>query len=435
MIGKAAMTARSMTAKGGTGSDAFARLALGLVALWLALEPPLRALVWWNAPEAVRARFHADIQWLVIGVILLAFAQGRSELRRQVEARSWLVPLAGLWAAGALLPLFAGHGSIISIRWATYLAFGLALLGALRARPEAAGPLLTGAAAGFLGLAAVVAAFAASAPLAPIDWIGGLPGAPNVRNLGYEAVVIAVVGSLYRPVGAAPQLTVLLRVAAVAAWWLIFWSGGRGALMSSTAALAVAFMAVGTGDRRRQAMEAVALMVAGAALSLLNTPPNASFGLWRAVGLETWADAGGASATVDVSSGRLAIWTESAQAIAAHPWFGIGEGAMKKQFASAFGLYAQPHNVVLQAPLAWGLPAGAAFLVAVSAPLVAAARRLAGRAAVKSPAAAGAAAALVLAGHALVDGTLHHPRPTVLFLVMAAVALTARPFDKARPTS
>lgn len=406
------------------------RLALGLAALWLAVEPPLRALLWWGADLSTHRTLHGDIHWLAIGLILPLLDQVKGELRRQLDARPWLLPLALLWAAAAILPLLGGYGSPVSLRWPIYLAAALALLGGLRQRPVLGGPLLVAAAAGFLGLAAVVAAFAAVTPLSPgFDWIGQLPGAPNVRNLGYEAVVVAVIGSLYRPAGASAAVTLLLRAAAVAAWWLIFWSGGRGALLATVATLLVALLAAAPGGRRRQLAEVLLLMAIGAALSLLHTPPNPAFGFWRAIGFDPSADGMAAS---DVSTGRFAIWSESVRAIGAHPLLGIGEGRMKTQFVSAMGTYAHPHNVILQAPLAWGLPAGAVFLFAVTLPLWRAGRRVAARASITAPATAAAAAALVLTAHALLDGTLYHPRPVVMFLVAAAVALTAPTFDKAR---
>lgn len=426
------ITARS-TAGGGVGIDGLSRtrVALGLVTLWLAVEPALRALIWWDADKPTHRLLHADVHWLVIGLTLLVLDQARAELRRQLAARRWLLPVGLLWAAGALLPVFVGDASPVSLRWPVYLAFGLALLGALRQRPEDGPPLLVAGAGGFLGLAIVVAAFATVTPLdATIDWVAEMPGAPNVRNLAYEGAAVAVAASLYRPAGAASPWTALLRVAAVAAWAFIFWSGARGALLASLAALVIGIAAARPGGRRRHAAEALLLMAAGAGLSLLHTPPNASFGFWRTLGMSASVAVG---STSDVSSGRLAIWAESVQAIVAHPWIGIGEGAMKRQFVSAFGTYPQPHNVVLQAPLAWGLPAGGAFLAAIALPLVRTGRRLACAGSVGSPALAAGTAALALAGYALIDGTLYHPRPTILFLIFAAIAVTAPAFDKARP--
>lgn len=426
------ITARS-TAGGGVGIDGLlrTRVALALVALWLAVEPALRALIWWDADKSVHRLLHTDVHWLVIGLTLLALDRGRTELRRQLAARPWLLPLVALWAAGALLPVFVGDSAPVSLRWPVYLAFALTLLGALRQRPNDGPGLLAAAAVGFVGLGIVLTAFATITPLtADIDWVVDLPAAPNVRNLAYEATVVAVVGSLYRPIGATPALTALLRVAAVLGWVLIFWSGARGALLASLAGLAVGLVAATGDERRRQAAEMLLLIAAGAVLSLLHTPPSPSFGFWRAVGLDVDTGSGPMN---DVSSGRLVIWAESLRAIVAHPWIGIGEGTMKRQFVSALGAYPQPHNVILQAPLAWGLPAGGVFLIAVALPLVTAARRVVRVAAVTSPALAAAAAAFSLAGYALIDGTLFHARPTISFLMLAAIALTAPTFDKRHP--
>jgi O-antigen ligase len=335
--------------------------------------------------------------------------------------RRWLVALGCLWAASAMVSswLVAGPAASSS-RWAIYLAFGLVLLVLLRRRPEAAERLLPALAAGYVSYASVLVAFVATADLpSNYEWVHGLPGAGNVRHLGFEAVAAALVGSLYRPVLPSRGVTWLLRITAVAGWTFVFWSGGRGSLLSVLAAVAIAAAFSPTGRRRRLA-EAAALGVAGLALSLLHQPPGASFGIWRTIGVETIATA---EAGIDVTSGRTDMWREAVRAIAANPFFGIGEGQMKHQFVTAHRHFQQPHNLFLQAPLAWGIPGGLAFLVGIWFPIVRAAARVRGRAALGSTAMTGFAVATAMTANAMLDASLFHPRPVTIFLIGLCLAL------------
>lgn len=403
-----------------------AGIALAFVAMFLALEPPFRTLLWWLLSDmSVKASLHSDVSWLAVGLLACTGIPLYRDVRERVLSRGWLLLLGLVWVVAATLSstMIENRNPGSSTRWPVYLVFGLYLLSALQRAPELAGRLLVASTAGFTGLAIVLAAFIGFSTLpVTFDWVAELPGAFNVRSLGYEAIVAALVGSLYRPAAARPYVLVLLRTGGVIGWAFIFWSGGRGALISALAAVLAVHLLSTTEQRWKRLAETACLVMAGAALSLLHIPANESFGFWRTIGLTS---ASAPSLNQDISTGRTAIWKEAASAILTHPLLGIGEAQMKYQLASAVGRYPQPHNLLLQAPLAWGIPGGLAFLAAVALPIIRGAKRLRHHATLGSPAVAGFSIALAMAANSLLDGTLFHPRPVTMFLIGACLALAA----------
>lgn len=404
------------------------RVAGGLlfVVAFLAAEPPLRTLLWWADPRLSHT-FHADPIWLVLGALALLVSPLIAPVRATVAARSWLVAVGLVWVAFAVIS--SAQASLPSpafvrcAKWLLFLAFGLWMVVALRRRAELATPILLAWAAGFIVQALVVAAFAwTHSGTVEIDWTRELPGVFNVRHLGFEAMAAALIGSLFRPSG--PGWTrALLRLAAVAGWAVVLWTGGRGSFLAACAAIAAAAFLAPRAGRLRLLAELPLLFGTGFLIATLHAPPDGSFGLWRALGFTTVAAGTGVE---QFSSGRTAIWRESLAFIAAHPLTGIGDGQMKLRLVSAQGYFAQPHNLLLQAWLSWGVVGGTAFLIAIAAVLQRIVARILGVADLASPAMAGVAVVLALGANAFIDGTLYHHRPTMLFLIACAVALAAR---------
>jgi hypothetical protein len=320
------------------------RVAVGLasVAGFLAIEPFVRACLWWRFSEtALPGALHADALWL--GALLAALTGTAlvSDMRRFLGEHRTLVGLGCIWAVAAVVSssLAVEGEPWISNRWAIHVAFGLSLLLALRRQPDRADRLLVACAAGCLGYVLVLVAFVmvGERPYS-YDWVTGVPGAFNIRHVGFEAMTAALGASLYRPAAIRSAVTWLLRAAAVAGWAVLFWSGGRGSFMAAVLALG-ALVWLTTRERRTERLiETGCLAAIGFGLATLHVPPGGSFGAWRTLGFTTMA---GGSSGAEVSSGRFAIWIESIQAIAANPWFGIGEGQMKYRLASAMGLYPQ----------------------------------------------------------------------------------------------
>ena len=408
--------------------DARATAAVGAITAFLALEPLLRSLAMWMAPSpTLRQILHADPVWLLIAVAGLLAASTLGEVRELARRHVWLVRLLFLWSiVAALSSIFAQVPSLAamrSLRWGLGLAFALVLLVTLRRRPAAAQAILIGWCLGFCAYAGVLLLFVLTDPIREgVDWVRALPGVKNVRHLGFEAVTVALLASLFRPAGAGRGTLWLLRIAAIAGWAVLFWSGGRGSFLAAVAALSCTALLCGWRSARWR--EVALLAAVGFALATLHTPPNSSFGAPRTIGLDSVPEGVAQAPAVDqVTSGRWTIWQESLSIITANPWLGIGE-AHTPLHVTAARTYEQPHNLFLQAALAWGVLGGAAFLVAVGTVLWRAARRIRA-ASIESPAAAGFAVVLALAINSMLDGTLFHPRPVTYFLIGSCLALGA----------
>lgn len=413
---------------GWSESQTRVRSGLGLLTIFLIAEPAGRALLWWWRPHSsLPAILHSSSNFVAIGLLACIGLSLSSDVRQLILRYKWLPALGIVWALGVLgsATLAPNLAPAISLRWFLYLLFALHLLAALRHQPDRAATILIGLVMGFVGFAAVLFAFILLLMHpANFDWVTGVPGAFNIRNLGFEAMAAALVGSLFRPEGR-PGVVGGMRLCAIIGWAFVFWSGGRGSFLAALVALIAVHALSEVPNRWQRVLESAALMAAGAGIALLHLPPSESFGFWRTIGFSSPSVAGADAGGGDIRSDRLAIWKESLEAIVASPLYGIGEAQMKHHLVSAARTYPQPHNLILQAPLAWGIPAGLAFLTAVALPLVRAVRRLRGQATLQAPATAGLAVALAMTANAFVDGTLFHPRPVTLFLVGISVALSA----------
>lgn len=417
---------------GGAPRTRASAAALFAIALFLSAEPALRALATWAWPmPGLRDAFHADAVWVAI-IALMAASVADTDTRERLARHRWLLVPGLLWvvaavatSAAASLPAVAAARSL---RWAIFLAAGLALLTALGREMRVVGQLLKGWCLGFIGYTLVIVMFVALDPVRDgFNWVWGFPGALNIRHLGFEAMTAALIGSLYRPEGLrAPSLWVL-RTAGIFGWGVLFWSGGRGSLLALALAAALLFLAAKQPVQRRFG-EIAGLAAIGFALASLHTPPDASFGVWRTAGV-TEATIG----TSDPTSGRTAIWREAIGLIADHPLLGIGEAQTKARLASAAGLFAQPHNLVLQAGLAWGVIGGAGFLVGVGYAFWRTFRRVWRSADIGSAAACGFVVATALLANSMIDGTLYHPRTVFLFILALCIAL-AGPLTSSKET-
>lgn len=422
------MTANTPSAGAGplvNDETALVRWALwGLVAFLTTGPLAITLLLWTFSSEAPRAMIQFNTaSVLVLFVIGLAGIMGLRTGRSIARAHPWLLILGLLWLVIAGLAASRSQEPLLSasrtVWWILELTFGLSVLAALRAYPRFAPRIIVAWALGFLSLAAVILYYVIAGPRhAEPAWQLNIPGAINIRFIGFDAMCAAVIGSLYRP-EAAPRTVLILRLAAVAGWAVLFWSGGRGSLIG--AVLAIAAVAIVCRPPRGKALlEIAALVLIGLLIAALHTPPSAVMGVWRTLGLETAA----ARSLDEIGSGRWLIWRDTSEVILAHPLLGIGEG--QAHHVKSIGDHIQPHNVVLQAGLAWGLIGGSAFLIAVAYGLFRAIQ-VVRRSSFASAAAAGLAVSLALAFSAMFDGTLYHLQQVSLFLTGLALAMSFDP--------
>lgn len=113
-------------------------------------------------------------------------------------------------------------------------------------------------------------------------------------------------------------------------------------------------------------------------------------------------------------SGRIEIWLRSITVIEQRPWFGWGEAQFGRLLQSRF---AQPHNILLQILLAWGV-VGLTLIGTLAALLVKRMRRNANRQ--NAPL---IFAVCNIAAFSLIDGSLFHIQPVAIFTLCLALLI------------
>ena len=211
------------------------------------------------------------------------------------------------------------------------------------------------------------------------QWMLELYGIGNVRVLGHLSTIAIVVmmGALCIPgprlvsdegVMRVPRLVrrMLTHPASLAAllclmWMVLFWSGSRAALLAIAVSLPIVHIALGRLDLRRTVLIGATLVV-GAALSTLLWEPHPSYGMIDRLQGDVIEVSSGQSGIDDVSTGRVAIWTWAAGAIAERPWFGWGFMPMDTMEGSGVPKFDHAHNIALDYAMGFGVPAAAIVL-------------------------------------------------------------------------
>jgi O-antigen ligase len=363
-----------------------------LLPLALALAPAVMLLLTWQDDIGVNARALKLFLPAVLGAeLLVIYAAVRSGLRPEMP-RAPLIALIALIAvafgSAAFAPEPARSLTWTGI-WIIHLAFGWAA-GRLFDREAAPNALM----AGFLLFAALLAVRAMS-PVA--DWLYNPPGLDQLRRFAYYAAPIAgmAIGAL------AGQRRLFPFVVACVAFTMIFWNGARGAVVAVLVAAVAAFIVFPGLRRMAVAPMAVAAVGVGFLISRTFTVEPNTMGTGRML-------SGG-------SSGRDWVWQRTVEAIMERPIFGWGEAQ-----SSLFTRFAQPHNLLLQTLLAWGV-VGTIFALYLG---YAAARRAIPEVRADDRLLPAAVAAMTLAAYSLVDGTLYHILPTAIFAAMTGMMLT-----------
>lgn len=193
------------------------------------------------------------------------------------------------------------------------------------------------------------------------DWTWSLPGFLNVRHLDYFLGSIIVIWGLL-------PLTIIYKnclktyeyiyfAILLLLWIMLFWSGARGTFLAVSVSIGMVLLFFRPDGWRRLVIFNFAAMVIGGVLSLPLPSPNGSFGLFRFLSK--------IDGIKDFSAGRNLIWAEAIEVWRQHLWFGIGAGQTKTVIKAATGVVSQPHNIFIQALMAWGLIGGVPFLAGI----------------------------------------------------------------------
>ncbi|HKJ74448.1 MAG TPA: O-antigen ligase family protein [Alphaproteobacteria bacterium] len=325
-----------------------------------------------------------------------------------------------LWSGCAVL---LSHNVAVAlvrqIEWLAHGLFVLCLCGILNAYPDWRTKLLKYLVTGFVVYATFNCVMLGLYAPADYPWSQAMLGIGNIRHFGYYAAVALVAAyapllgkgrkTLYKP-----ETLILL----TALWGVLCWSGSRGSVFAVLGALAVmtVLRLIPTASKIWGVTAVTA--ITGGLISIPFTPSDRSLGALRL--FWTLADSDSLN---QYSAGRLTVWLDALHRVLQHPWFGIGPNQFALASDKPVYWIIQPHNVILQAALEWGIPGAIAFFVVIAVILrqaMATTRRED-----SGPIYVAMWLLVMLLAQAMIDGTLYHNLP--VFVFAAAAALTLAP--------
>jgi O-antigen ligase len=265
---------------------------------------------------------------------------------------------------------------------------------------------------GFVCFVALLVVFVLQVPEpANFDWVSGWPAVAHVRHLGYyAAAIIGLCIGRFAIVISRPGWMATFAVATLA-FALALWTGTRGAIAAAGAGLAVGMLLFPALRRRQVLLGVLGSSVVSVALVAWLPTPAGHLGLWRTVAATVSRSEAG------IGSGRTDLWLRTLNAISQRPLFGYGDGQTFwiVPFEPVVG---QPHNVLLQALLAWGV-IGTACILILTVPF--AIRTACGIRALGGEWLPPFLAMLVLAAYSAFDGTLYYTLPLSIFAACAGL--------------
>jgi O-antigen ligase len=250
------------------------------------------------------------------------------------------------------------------------------------------------------------------------DWKSGFLFFGHIRHAGYYCAAMAGLAIGMMAIASRRGEWWLYFVLASVAAGIAFWTGSRGAALAIGAAVVAGVVLVPAMRSWRGAGGGIASLALAAALaSQVAVPPHPLMGTTRMVEQTT----GG-----EVTTGRTVMWRTTIDAIAESPLVGYGEGQMRT--VAPFSDMIQPHAILLQVGLAWGLIGLACVFVLASCFALRTIPALQQDRGAAVPAFMAMVAVGILS---LYDGALFYILPISIFLACGALVVTPRSTDKA----
>jgi O-antigen ligase len=269
--------------------------------------------------------------------------------------------LLSVWGLAAVLAVAQADLVFPAIarqtEWLCHILFALYLARYLRVNPRLNALLPALVLAGFLLTAGqLLAAWHTTTLPRQQSWINLIPGFRNIRFFGMYLVpallfpLLFVCKSQERGIRALP-----IFLYSSFCWALVFWTGGRGLLLSLVATIVLLGKVVKSPRRQWLAKFAGGSAILGMVLSVLYFVPGQSI-----FSLARWQMGG----TVDeFSSSRISIWQEVWRSYLEQPWFGFGPDGYAYMQPKVELSMLHPHNIILQFLGEWGVIGGAALLL------------------------------------------------------------------------
>ncbi|WP_321392938.1 O-antigen ligase family protein [Emcibacter sp.] len=363
----------------------------------------------------------------------IIFISGYILFRRSRGYDFWIIPLPvwlcfGLWLLASCLSLSSAADYTEALhKLAQYLFhffFAVTLISyLLKERQEISAVYSSLLLSLYLMLLLFLITTAIMSQSPHFNWTLSLPGFSNLRHLDYILAVM-LSATIMLPFslkdGLSGRWRIFFLVALTLLWLLLCWTGARGSILSSLIATGICLFVMRKHSLTRQLLVIFLLtMISGALISLALPIPDGNYGLIRfATSISEYQDFN------KLSSNRVSIWLEALEKWCSSPWVGAGAGQTIYIIESANKTFVQPHNVVVQALLAWGIIGGSGFIGIITGILWNAYRHATERMRHNPAAIAGLGMMLTIAANAMIDGTLYHPVPFFLFLMGSGLALT-----------
>ncbi|MBB6505294.1 O-antigen ligase [Sphingomonas endophytica] len=258
---------------------------------------------------------------------------------------------------------------------------------------------------------------AAEVPGGVIEWGSALPGFISVRHFGSWTGAIAAGLMLALLYGEEEEQRIATPAYLLAAG-LTCWSGTRAALLAMVVVGVVALVSLRRWPSRARLVRVAALSVLALALALLLLPDDPVFFLYAA---------GDAQSADMATGGRLALWHATFERWRDAPLFGWGSGSVFWEVYVGW-THTQPHNVVLQCLISWGVVGAAGALWLLGRAIVATHRT--GIDDVRLLPVTGMLYSLLFMS--LLEGMLHYPRFIMMIAVGFALLFAARERSMAR---
>jgi hypothetical protein len=265
---------------------------------------------------------------------------------------------ATFWISSANVSPFPAFSLLLCAGWIIHLLFAGAVFDLATAVVPARRPdVWPGFVAGMVALAAVTAVHFTDLPpdvdahVHQIDWGSAIPGFISVRLFGAwtAAVLSLLTGVAWVRSSEMPKRHLLFGMIAFV-FGLMFWSATRAAVLGWIGVLPLAWFVAGP-PRSRDMITVLPLyfIVAAVSATLLQPYDHPSFTFFDLLDPQV-------NASVDaISSLRLTFWTRSLAIVRDYPLFGTGAGSSWWLITLGTARHVQPHNVLVQFLLNWGL--------------------------------------------------------------------------------
>ncbi|MCL1144570.1 O-antigen ligase family protein [Shewanella marinintestina] len=254
-------------------------------------------------------------------------------------------------------------------------------------------------------------------PSALYETTNTVPFSSNRRYLGYlccaSCSILAIQILIHQPKAKLCWLSMIF----IINFALLIWLGGRGSVVAfaSTLALYLAYLLY----LKQFKINLVLFLILLVGISVAAAHWATIFS-WNGPGrfITSIPNTDLGEAINSFSSNRIAIWTQTIEAIKQTPWFGLGPEGYRFHPKHVFGL--QPHNGILQILIGYGI-VGGILLGFISVQLL-----IRGLKQMKQNNITSAMAMSVIVSlsiHSLVDGSLYHAQPLFYVVVSAAIII------------